>query len=273
MKVIMTTKVDPASMNIREKLVENFSFKEAEGEFDGNPVYRRGGEVILTTEGEMIYYDNLDVAIERQLGFKPEFIAFASRHSSRQKLPALTVHVTGNWGKAMYGGRDENLAIAHPVAMKLALLKLNELNDLGWIVCYEATHHGPSELSVPSMFIEIGSSREEWVNDRAGEILSETIVHVLAEMDSRWPFKQAIGIGGGHYAPKQTKRALEGDLAFGHIAPKYAHPVGERLIKRAIERTHGGVEAVYVDWKGSKGETRQLARKIAEELGLEFIRD
>ena len=272
MKVIMTTKVDRASMNIREKLIENFGFKETELTFDGNEVYTRGGAVILTTNDEMIYYDYLDKAIEEQLGFKPEIIAFASRHSSKQKLPALTTHVTGNWGKAMYGGKDESLAIAQPSAMKLALLKMNELNDLGWTVCYEATHHGPSELDVPSFFIEIGSSEEEWINDRAGEIIAETIIYVLENYEKA-KFKVALGIGGGHYAPKQTKRALEGDVAFGHIAPKYVHPLSKEMLLKAIERTADKVDVIYVDWKGSKGETRQLAKSVAEELGLEFIRD
>jgi D-aminoacyl-tRNA deacylase len=174
----------------------------------------------------------------------------------------------------MYGGKDKSLALSYPTAMKLALLKLNELNDLGWTVCYEATHHGPSELDVPSLFIEIGSSEEEWKNDRAREILAETIVYVLKNSERyRSKFKPAIGIGGGHYAPKQTKRALETDLAFGHILPKYAQPVDEDLLVRAIERSHEQIEAIYVDWKGSKGETRQLARSLAEKLGLEFIKD
>lgn len=272
MKVVMTTKVDLASMNISKKLIENFGFKEGELLFDGNPVYQKDDVVMLTTNQEMIYYDDLDRAIERQTGIKPEIIAFASRHSSKQKLPALTTHVTGNWGGALYGGKDESLAIAQPSAMKLALLKMNELNDLGWTVCYEATHHGPSELDVPSFFIEIGSSEEEWVNDRAGEIVAETIIYVLENYQNS-KFKVAVGIGGGHYAPKQTKRALQTDLAFGHIAPKYAHPLSKELLLKAIERTAERVDAIYVDWKGSKGETRQMARAVAEELGLEFIRD
>ena len=273
MKVVMSTKVDLASMNIKEKLVENFGFSETDALFDGNPVFRRGDVLLLTTNEEMIYYDNLDAAIETQLGIKPELIVFASRHASKAKMPALTTHVTGNWGKAMYGGKDRSLAIAHPTAMKLALLKLNELNDLGWTVCYEATHHGPSELNVPSLFIEIGSGEEEWVNDRAGEILAETIVHVLENAGKKHEFKPALGIGGGHYAPKQTKRALEGELAFGHILPKYAQPVDEAMLTKAIERTLGGVEVIYVDWKGTKGEMRRKARDLAEKLDLEFIRD
>ncbi|WP_087036747.1 D-aminoacyl-tRNA deacylase [Thermococcus litoralis] len=272
MKVIMTTSVDLASMNIKHKLIEHFGFKETEQEFDKNRVYRWGDALLLTTNREMIYYDNLDREITKQLNITPEIIIFASRHSSQQKLPALTTHVTGNWGKAMYGGKDESLAIAEPRAMKLALLKLHELNTLGWTVCYEATHHGPSELEVPSLFIEIGSSEEEWKNEEAGEIVAETITYVL-ENYQKSKFKTAIGIGGGHYAPKQTKKALTSDIAFSHIAAKYAHPLSREMLVKAIERTSGNVDAIYVDWKGSKGETRQIARNLAEELGLEFIKD
>ncbi|AIF68877.1 D-tyrosyl-tRNA(Tyr) deacylase [Palaeococcus pacificus DY20341] len=272
MKVVMTTKVDIASMNIKQKLIENFGFRENEMIFDGNQVYKKNNILILTTNDEMIYYDGLDLEIEKQLGIKPEIIAFASRHSSKQKLPTLTTHVTGNWGNAMFGGKDQSLAIAEPNAMKLALLKMNELNDLGWTVCYESTHHGPSELNVPSFFIEIGSSEEEWKNDKAGEILAETIVYVLDNY-KKSKNKTAIGIGGGHYAPKQTKVAFETDLAFSHIAPKYAHPLSKEMLLKAIERTDGKVEAIYVDWKGSRGETRQLAKALAGEIGIEFIKD
>ena len=272
MNVIMTTKVDLASMNIKRKLIENFGFKESDELFDGNPVYQNAKTIILTTNDEMIYYDNLDHEIEKQLGFKPGIIIFASRHSSKQKLPALTTHITGNWREAMYGGRDGSLAIAEPNAMKLALLKLNELNDMEWLVCYEATHHGPSELDVPSLFIEIGSSKEEWINDRAGEIVAETIIYVLDNY-KKTKNKIALGIGGGHYAPKQTRRALEGELAFAHIAPKYVHPLPKEMLLKALERTNGRVEAIHVDWKGSRGETRQMARALAEERGIEFIKD
>jgi len=268
----MTTKIDLASMNIKEKLVKNFGFKESDLTFDGNPVYRRRDILLLTTNDEMIYYDYLDKEIEKQLGIIPEIIIFASRHSSQAKMPALTTHITGNWKNAMYGGKDQSLAIAQPNAMKLALLKLNELNDLGWTVCYEATHHGPSEIDVPSLFVEIGSSKEEWVNDRAGEILAETITYVLENYEKA-KYKSVIGIGGGHYAPKQTKIAFDSDLAFGHIAAKYAHPLSKEMLLKAIKRTDTEVEAIYVDWKGSRGDTKQLAKLLAEELGLEFIKD
>ena len=270
--VVLTTTVDAASMNIKQRLIESFGFKESGKTFEGYQVYERKEALILTVDGEMIYRDGVDREIEDRLGLRPSMIIFASRHSSRQKLPALTTHVTGNWGKAMYGGRDRELAVAHPTAMKLALMKLNELNDLGWLVCYEATHHGPSDVSVPSLFIEIGSSEEEWRNKRAGEIVAETIDHVLRNHRREHDFRSTLGIGGGHYAPKQTSYGLESELAFGHVLPKYAQPVDESMLKQAIEKTFGGVDVIAVDWKGSRGETRQMARRLAEELGLDFIK-
>ncbi|HHI00830.1 MAG TPA: D-tyrosyl-tRNA(Tyr) deacylase, partial [Thermococcus litoralis] len=67
--------------------------------------------------------------------------------------------------------------------------------------------------------------------------------------------------------------ALNSDIAFSHIAAKYAHPLSREMLVKAIKRTSGRVDAIYVDRKGSKGETKQLARDLAEELGLEFIKD
>jgi len=270
--VVLTTTVDAASMNIKQRLIEGFGFRESEKTFEGYPVYERKDALILTVDGEMIYRDGVDREIEDRLGLRPSMIIFASRHSSRQKLPTLTTHVTGNWGQAVYGGKDGELALAHPTAMKLALMKLNELNDLGWLVCYEATHHGPSDVSVPSLFIEIGSSEDEWGNERAGEIVAETIDHVLRNYRRGYDFRSALGVGGGHYAPKQTRYGIEGELAFGHILPKYAQPVDESMLKQAIEKTFGGVEVIAVDWKGSRGETRQMAKRLAEELDLEFMK-
>ncbi len=270
--VILTTTVDAASMNIKQKLIEHFGFRESDETFNGFRVYSRADSIILTVDTEMIFRDGIDREIKEKLGIEPEIIVFASRHSSKKRLPALTTHVTGNWGRAEYGGRDRELAIAHPTAMKLALTKLSELNDLGWLVCYEATHHGPSDVSVPSLFIEIGSSGEEWRNERAGEIVAETIDYVLRNYTKGHSFKNALGIGGGHYAPKQTRYGLETELAFGHILPKYAQPVDVSMLRQAIEKTVGGVEVIAVDWKGSRGETRQMARRLADELGIEFIK-
>ena len=271
MKVIITTKVDPASMNIREKLIENFKFKESEDTFDGSSVHALKDILLLTTNRELVYYDYLDREIKKQLGVTPEIIVFASRHSSQQKLPTLTTHTPGNWGKATYGGKDRSLAIAEPNAMKLALLKLNGLNDLGWKVCYEVTHHGPSEIEVPSLFIEIGSSKEEWKNERAGEIVAETILYLL-NYYQKVNFTVAIGVGGGHYAPDQTKAALNSDLAFSHIVPKYVDPLPKEMLLKAIKRTSTKVDAIYIDWKGTKGKTKQMAKSLAKELGLDVIK-
>lgn len=63
--------------------------------------------------------------------------------------------------------------------MKFVLFKMNELNDFGWIVCYEVIYYGLSEFDVLSFFIEIGLSEEEWVNDRVGEIVVEIIIYVF----------------------------------------------------------------------------------------------
>jgi D-aminoacyl-tRNA deacylase len=38
-------------------------------------------------------------------------------------------------------------------------------------VAYEVTHHGPTELGIPSCFVEIGSMETEWRDPAAGKRL------------------------------------------------------------------------------------------------------
>jgi len=57
--------------------------------------------------------------------------------------------------------------------MKVALRTLKEKaqdTELSkYTVTLEATHHGPTDMEVSVMFVEIGSSMEHWIDQRAGE--------------------------------------------------------------------------------------------------------
>jgi D-aminoacyl-tRNA deacylase len=65
-------------------------------------------------------------------------------------------------------------------------------------------------------FIEIGSNEEEWRNSDAGNIIARTIIGFRETNDP-----VAVGIGGGHYAPRFTRLAIGKRISFGHMAPKY----------------------------------------------------
>jgi D-aminoacyl-tRNA deacylase len=52
------------------------------------------------------------------------------------------------------------------------------------------------------------------------------------------PVKTVLGIGGPHYSSKFTRMALEKEVAFGHMIPKYAVPsLDSEILRQCIEKT------------------------------------
>jgi D-aminoacyl-tRNA deacylase len=97
----------------------------------------------------------------------------------------------------------------------------------------ECTHHGPTEIEVPSMFVELGSGPEEWADDAGAEAVAHAILDLAgvsadapaeapdgADSDGRR--RHLVGFGGGHYAPRFTRIARETDWAVGHVAADWS---------------------------------------------------
>jgi D-aminoacyl-tRNA deacylase len=90
---------------------------------------------------------------------KPEVCLVASRHRSESGQPTLTAHVTGNFGSAELGGRERELAFAPALYLREAVLRLMEYGaGSGYSVSLEVTHHGPTSLPFPVLFVEVGST-------------------------------------------------------------------------------------------------------------------
>ncbi len=271
MILIVSSVKDVAGMNISERLRERFDFVEVEAE---NGEHRRWigktsrAKVVLVQRWEEILYcENLEKI------YTPELIIFASRHTSVTGEPTLTVHVSGNFGEAEYGGSPRTLSVAPPLRLKSALLKLYEMkSDLGldFEVSQEQTHHGPTVLC-PSFFIEIGSSEKQWRNEIAGAVVAETIISVLQSPDRDWSI--AAGFGGGHYAPKFSQINLNTEFAVGHIASKYyTHLLDEYMLKQIVDRTVGELKFFIIDWKGVKSEERTKIIEFAENNKIEVLK-
>jgi D-tyrosyl-tRNA(Tyr) deacylase len=65
--------------------------------------------------------------------------------------------------------------------------------------------------------------------------------------------------------------ALENDIAFGHMIPKYAIPaIDAGILRQCIERTLEKVDHAVLDWKGIKGENKQPLLRMLDEVGLPF---
>jgi len=257
MKLIVVSRKDTASLNIFLKLLD-YGYKEISESY-----YRKDDAIIYVIEEDSIYADYVEKKAERDLDLEFDSIIFASRHSSEKKIPTLTAHTPGNFGKAEYGGRDGELCFSIPEANKKAIQIMSELAPENYAVSMEATHHGPI-TSLPSVFVEIGSCEENWRDDKAGEIVAKAIQSIL---DLK-PRKKAVGVGGGHYCPKFTEIALKTDMAIGHVLPKYAE-ISEENIKKAIER-NSGTDLVIMDWKGTP--KRSEIKKIVEDMGYEVVK-
>jgi len=202
-------------------------------------------------------------SIARELDL--DYFVVASRHWARSGQPSLTVHPTGNFGKAVYGGRPRELqwTVANP--MRGVFLELLADPPRGFEVSLEATHHSPTQFETPMFFAELGSGERQWGDESTGRYLAEAIVKGIKAEEK---VLVAIGFGGGHYCP--TFSVLERDTAFGHIAAKYALDLlTPDLIGQMIERTVDGVDKAVLD-KGLKGHQRKKVEVALRKLGVEM---
>lgn len=257
MIVIVCSSEDPASMNIFENLLGLRKWSE-------RPPFLTCGRFAIMRIGEpLLYQDGIDARI-KDLGIDPELIVFASKHKSESGRPTLSVHFTGNVDDALYGGRPRELAVPAPHALRSALITLHSIcPDEATMEC---THHGPSNLSTPSMFIEIGSTEERWADPSRGRIVAEAILSIVPEGRE----KVAVGFGGGHYAPKQTDVLLKYRVAFGHVFPTYQ--IGKLtpdIIGMAFRLSNA--DFGFIDKKSMRGDERRMLERMINDAGYDVI--
>ncbi len=185
---IVVSKKDPAGLNILEHLK-----KGAKEKFDDNPVYKKSNITIYTLSTDTIHSENLDKMIEADL-----FI-FATRHQSKAGTHSMSCHAPGNWAEASAGGINKALCNSSALLLKSAYLEFLKHNGKlpDHEITLECTHHGPY-LEKPCIFVEIGSTEDQWKNPIAGKIVSEVILKMI-DNKPKTGQKIAIGIGGPHY--------------------------------------------------------------------------
>jgi len=247
--IFVISRADVASLNIYQHLKEFFP-----------------KENFYLTEKETIYCENLDKEINADM------FVFLSRHVSQAKIPTLSVHVPGNFGPAEHGGIARKLCIAPALLMRNIFLELNNLNNIGYDVVYEATHHGPYLAKKPCCFVEIGSTKEEWQNKEAGKIVANAVANAVKNFKETKNIKIAIGIGGQHTCSKFNKLALKQDIAFGHVCAKHSLVyLNKEMFNQAIKRTFEEVNVVCLDWKGL-GKYKEKIKEILKDCNLEIIK-
>ncbi|MDR0767934.1 MAG: D-aminoacyl-tRNA deacylase, partial [Methanosarcinales archaeon] len=204
---------------------------------------------------------------------------------------ALTTHVSGNPVDADFGGFPNSLPVPAPLEMKKLLLAMDRLNNetgLGYVVTFEVTHHGPTELDTPSLFVEIGSTENEWVDQKAGLVVAKAVLSLAEQNDENAvnaadertaqeaellkDNTAAVVFGGGHYGDRQTVSVFRTKLAFGHMFPKYQlETVTEETILKAFEKT--GSNLAFFDKKSMRGPDRRRVTEILERNNISILND
>jgi len=266
MRLIVTSQKDLAGTNVYQTLSQNYGFIEG-GEFEGKPVYVKGDVQLIATMRGQVDAEHLD------LHFSPDYYVFASRHRSVSGQKTLTVHSTGNLtSEARVGGQPCELGFSAPAAVKTALQTLQREaleTSLDYQVSMETTHHGPTGLKRPVLFVEVGSTEREW-NDASA--VSAVAKAALAAAENNLEYKSGIGVGGNHYAPRHTKFILKSADALGHLIPSYAlDKLDTLMFQQAVFKS--GAEFCFLDWKGMNRVQREKVIALAEETGLEIRRN
>ena len=236
------------------------------------PRYHSDSIVLEGFEQDVVNFEFLDEKLDCTA------YIILSRHRSEAGIPCLTVHHTGNPTKsAALGGKPEELSWSFPRLSASILANLNTLvterNTRSEIeqleVTYEVTHHGPTGLERPLVFVEIGSSAELWTDPRLHELAALAVYDSVEAFlkDSLPQCKRAAGFGGGHYARRFTELATRGDYCFGHIIPKYAirEGISKRVIEDAIKKNYEGIEVVLLERKAGSKTFRETLREIVEK--------
>jgi D-aminoacyl-tRNA deacylase len=254
---IITSSKDEAGKNIRASLLQLYPFKAERG------FHALGAISLYETDKESIYCENIDKEINADI------LIFATKHQSKAGTKSLSVHIPGNFGKAEMGGREKTLCIAPASLLKAVFLELNENGKelKEYEITLETVHHGPF-LQKPVMFIEIGSSHNEWGIKEAGNIIAKTIMNVLQKPIPEC--KIVVAIGGPHYPREYNKFLLRTEYAIGQICPEYQLPnLDEAMLKQMIEKNVEKPEFILLDWKGLKGH-KEIVKALLEKIDIPF---
>ncbi len=271
MILLVASNKDTASLNIKDQILKNYVFKEGTEQFDGNSTFNADVNekkvTLITLNDESVKAQDLPTKFPDS-----KLIVFISRHSSQSAKPTLSVHTPGNFAEAELGGLPKTLSVAPAVVMQTtlkALLHYREQLRLNYEISYECTHHGPS-LDVPSMFVELGSSPDQWGDCKAAEAVAHSAMTAIATFSEAGNLA-VLGIGGTHYNQDFTLMSLMGAATFGHMIPKYAlSAIDADMLRQCVKKTLEKVPMAVLDWKGIKSEDKPNIISALESIGLPY---
>ncbi len=277
--LLIASKQDTCAMNMASYIIRQCGMQSVYN--DGkNELLRCQYFDLLTIDGNALEMDDIHRYIST---YEEEMVTytcyiFLSKHRSESSKPTLTCHSTGNFDGVVGGGNAYELAFTYPSLQKCYMLKLwsnrGKVIEHGYDIVIEATHHGPTSLPKPVLFIEIGSSERQWNDINAISTVCESLLATV--IDFKQFNKVAIALGGTHYPDKFTNMLIESDIALASVASKYnLMHIDKDMLKQMIDKSIEKVKYIILDWKGLGKEKDRLIRLVNDfsyEYGLEVIK-
>ncbi|WP_323674964.1 D-aminoacyl-tRNA deacylase [Halorubellus sp. PRR65] len=280
MIAIVVSRADEASAHVGEQLRGLVEWESSVDESrsdgaGGGVVYRHGPFELREFDGLHLELD----AVAGAFSSSPELLAFASRHSG-ETGPLLTAHFTGNFGPAEYGGESNAVARAAPGAQAALLSSFDEYAPDGYEVGMECTHHGPTDVGCPSLFVELGSGEDEWGDPAGAEAVARATLDLgelvddgteAADADDRSVMgdRSVVGFGGGHYVPRFERVVRETAWTVGHVAADWGlDAMGDPGAHRdVVEAAFAASDAEHALVEG----TRPALEAVVEALGYRVV--
>ena len=301
--LLLASKSDTASMTLFDAIMRLKGWSEVFTRTYGDYYIHECGSVyLLLIEQIHIRADGIDSIFKKNTGFSIDDVLILSRHISRSNTPAMTLHAIGIPGVLPYGEQGnsggENGLLVPPskyfasLFRRMNLLAREKKLNLDFDLTLETTHHGPI-LTTPTLYIEIGSTENEWSREDVADCWAEVISDVLVMFGGRSTYFNPdsdvmIGFGGGHYAPRHKAVILNSDINIGHIIANYSlifeqkddsvFPSGpwSKCIQSAVDSTRISFPQnkifAHLDRKSFKGWERSAILQRLEELGVEVRR-
>jgi len=263
--VLVASSQDLAGVTMADHL-KNTGFASA-GKSHRSPHHKN--VQLYIASGNLLSLENLDDLYPDAGSF-----IFLSKHRSDSQIPTLTCHCTGNFAADNpYGGNPQELAISYPSLQKgyLKAITAARRRVPEYDVTIEATHHGPTSLKKPVLFVELGSSEKQWADINAAAFMCDTLLGMLDGGIERCE-QVGIALGGTHYPTKFNKLLLESGFGLAAVASKHnLEAIDEQMLDQMIEKSVEKVTHVVVDGKGL-GSQKDRIMKIVEKSGLEIYK-
>lgn len=257
MELLVAYKDDPAGHNMAKYLAGSMT---------------RKGDTFCGTHYDLLVIPTPAISADwLEERYRYDGFVFLSKHASEAGVPALTCHSTGNFSQALYGGRDGEVAIPHPDLQKAYLQTLHQhrASFPGFDITIEATHHGPTMLNKPAIFIEVGTTERQWNDVQLCSSVAALVHQVMSSPIPQHPV--AVCFGGTHYSVKFTREILEGRHALGTVVPKHAlEHLDEKMLSHILAR-NSMAKTALLDWKGL-GTHKQKVFEMLRHTELEVSR-